>query len=59
MSDQKSSVKPKQQSRNIHPNVWILGLVSLFTDFGTKAIQSVLPLFLLSVLGASHLEKKQ
>lgn len=53
MSDQKSSVKPKQQSRNIHPNVWILGLVSLFTDFGTKAIQSVLPLFLLSVLGAN------
>ena len=42
-----------KSSQNIHPNVWILGLVSLFTDFGTKAIQSVLPLFLVSVLGAN------
>ncbi|ACB52399.1 hypothetical protein cce_3051 [Crocosphaera subtropica ATCC 51142] len=42
-----------KSSQNIHPNVWILGLVSLFTDFGSKAIQSVLPLFLVSVLGAN------
>lgn len=37
----------------IHPNVWILGFVSLFTDFGTKMIQSILPLFLVSTLGAN------
>lgn len=37
----------------IHRNVWILGWVSLLTDFGTKMIQSILPLFLVSTLGAN------
>lgn len=53
MSSHKPSIQSKKRLKNIHPNVWILGLVSLFTDFGTKAIQSVLPLFLVSVLGAN------
>ncbi len=53
MSSHKPSVQSKKRLKNIHRNVWILGLVSLFTDFGTKAIQSILPLFLVSVLGAN------
>ncbi|EAZ90638.1 MFS transporter [Crocosphaera chwakensis] len=53
MSSHKPSIESKKRLKNIHRNVWILGLVSLFTDFGTKAIQSVLPLFLVSVLGAN------
>lgn len=39
--------------KTIHRNVWILGWVSLLTDFGTKMIQSILPLFLVSILGAN------
>lgn len=39
--------------QNIHRNVWFLGFVSLLTDFSTKAIQSLLPLFLVSTLGAN------
>ncbi len=38
---------------NIPRNVWILGFVSLFTDVGTKMIDSILPLFLVSTLGAN------
>ena len=34
-------------------NVWILGFVSLFTDISSKIIQSLLPLFLVSVLGVN------
>ncbi|PSB09491.1 MFS transporter [Pleurocapsa sp. CCALA 161] len=36
--------------KNIPRNVWILGFVSLFTDTASKIIQSLLPLFLVSVL---------
>ena len=39
--------------KNIPRNVWILGLVSLFTDMASKIIQSLLPLFLVSVLGVN------
>jgi MFS family permease len=39
--------------RNIPRNVWILGLVSLFSDVNSKMIQSTLPLFLVSVLGVN------
>ena len=35
-----------------HPrNVWFLGFVSLFTDINSKMVQSILPLFLVSVFG--------
>ncbi len=34
-------------------NVWILGFVSLFADINSKMVQSILPLFLVSVLGAN------
>ncbi|MBC8123917.1 MAG: MFS transporter [Gemmatimonadaceae bacterium] len=34
-------------------NVWVLGSVSLLTDISSKMVQSLLPLFLVTVLGAS------
>ncbi|BAY81629.1 major facilitator transporter [Calothrix parasitica NIES-267] len=34
-------------------NVWFLGFVSLLTDINSKMVQSILPLFLVSVLGAN------
>jgi MFS family permease len=39
--------------RSIPRNVWILGFVSLFADIHSKMVQSTLPLFLVSSLGAS------
>jgi len=34
-------------------NVWFLGFVSLLTDINSKMVQSILPLFLVSVLGTN------
>lgn len=39
--------------QRIPRNVWILGVVSLLTDITSKMILSLLPLFLVSVLGAN------
>lgn len=40
---------------NIPRNVWVLGFVSLLTDISTEMIHSILPLFLVSSLGANLL----
>lgn len=45
-------MKP-QILKNLPRNVWILGFVSLLTDISSEMIHSVLPLFLVSTLGAS------
>ena len=34
-------------------NIWFLGFVSLLTDVNSKMVQSILPLFLVSVLGTN------
>ena len=39
--------------QNIPRNIWILGFVSLLTDTSSKIVQSLLPLFLVSVLGVN------
>jgi MFS family permease len=39
----------------IHRTVWILGFVSLLMDISTEVIQTLLPLYLVTVLGASVL----
>jgi MFS family permease len=39
--------------RSIPRNVWVLGFVSLLTDVSSEMIHSVLPLFLVTSLGAS------
>ncbi|QKQ76438.1 MFS transporter [Nostoc sp. TCL240-02] len=41
--------------QTIPRTVWVLGFVSLLTDISTEMIHSVLPLFLVSVLGANVL----
>jgi MFS family permease len=43
----------RKNFENIPRNVWILGFVSLLTDISSEMIHSVLPLFLVSTLGAS------
>ncbi|ODG98217.1 MFS transporter [Nostoc sp. KVJ20] len=40
-------------TQSLPRNVWFLGFVSLLADVNSKMIQSVLPLFLVSVLGAN------
>ena len=45
----KASVK----SHKIHPTVWALGFVSLFMDISSEIIHSLLPVFLVTVIGAS------
>ncbi len=42
--------------REIPASVWALGLVSLFMDTSSELIHALLPLYLVSVLGASTLE---
>jgi MFS family permease len=42
--------------REIPGGVWALGLVSLFMDVSSEMIHALLPLYLVSVLGASTLE---
>ncbi|HET7848306.1 MAG TPA: MFS transporter [Pseudolabrys sp.] len=41
--------------RNIPRSVWALGLVSLFMDLSSEMIHALLPLYLVTVLGASTL----
>jgi MFS family permease len=41
--------------QKIPQTVWVLGFVSLLTDISSEMINSVLPLFLVSVLGADIL----
>ena len=47
---------PKFSLRNtfLTTNVLVLGIVSLLADLSTEMIQPILPLFLVSVLGASY-----
>ena len=42
--------------REIPGSIWALGLVSLFMDLSSEMIHALLPLYLVSVLGASTLE---
>ena len=39
----------------IPTSVWVLGLVSMFMDISSEMIHSLLPMFLVGVLGASAL----
>ena len=38
---------------NIPKGVWVLGFVSLFMDISSELIHSLLPVFMVSALGAS------
>lgn len=41
--------------RNIPSGIWVLGFVSMLMDISSEIIHSLLPVFLVSVLGASAL----
>ncbi len=43
----------QQSLRKIPPDVWALGFVSMFMDISSEMIHGLLPVFLVSVLGAS------
>ncbi len=44
---------PSGNDRKIHPTVWALGFVSLFMDISSEIIHSLLPVFLVSIIGAT------
>ena len=50
----KDEEKEKDKSPSGIRNVFMMGLVSFFTDFSTEMILSILPLFLVSNLGISR-----
>jgi MFS family permease len=52
----KEEVRSLFRWREIPGSVWALGLVSLFMDSSSEMIHSLLPLYLVSVLGASTLD---
>ncbi len=39
--------------RQIPPGIWVLGFVSMLMDISSEMIHSLLPLFMVSTLGAS------
>lgn len=47
--------KPEKYSTSIPAGVWMLGLVSLFMDVSSEMVHSLLPVFLVTTLGASAL----
>jgi len=53
VSTQRDSARAAAASGRIPRGVWALGLVSLFMDVSSEMIHALLPVFLVSVLGAS------
>jgi MFS family permease len=45
--------RPARSIRNIPPSVWVLGFVSMLMDISSEMIHALLPIYLVSVLGAS------
>ncbi len=45
----------RQSLRALPPGIWVLGLGSLFMDMSSELVHSLLPVFMVSVLGASML----
>ncbi|MFZ0692956.1 MAG: MFS transporter, partial [Alphaproteobacteria bacterium] len=42
---------PVSHHRHVPRGVWVLGFVSMLMDISSEMIHSILPLFLVSVLG--------
>jgi len=57
LSIQSSTVteKPRRNIWGLHPNVFFLGLVSLFTDVSSEMIFTIMPLFVVNILGSGAL----
>ncbi|QHO76638.1 MFS transporter [Bradyrhizobium sp. CCBAU 051011] len=48
-----AETKPTRSIRDIPPGVWVLGFVSMLMDISSEMIHALLPIYLVSVLGAS------
>ena len=48
-----AGTRPTYSIRDIPPGVWILGFVSMLMDVSSEMIHALLPIYLVSVLGAS------
>jgi len=48
-------IRDEQTVRKIPLSIWVLGFVSMLMDISSELIHSLLPVFLVSVLGASAL----
>ena len=48
-----AGTKPTYSIRDIPPGVWVLGFVSMLMDVSSEMIHALLPIYLVSVLGAS------
>ena len=46
-------LKPSRTTRHLPAAIWALGFVSLLMDISSEMIHSLLPLFMVTVLGAS------
>jgi MFS family permease len=47
--------KPRRNIWGLHPNVFFLGLVSFFTDVSSEMIFTIMPLFVVNILGSGAL----
>lgn len=54
-SGQDESLKMDTTRAKLPPSIWALGLVSLFMDISSEMIHALLPVFLVTVLGANML----
>jgi MFS family permease len=48
-----ADTKPSRSIRNVPPGIWILGFVSMLMDISSEMIHALLPIYLVTVLGAS------
>jgi len=48
-----NTATPARNSRALPPGIWALGFVSLFMDVSSELVHSLLPVFMVTVLGAS------
>src|SRR5262245_50274950 len=46
-------VSSRSRIRSLSSDIWVLGLVSFFMDASSELVHSLLPIFMVSVLGAS------
>src|SRR4029450_4913523 len=51
--DMAAGTRPTYSIRDIPPSVWVLGFVSMLMDVSSEMIHALLPIYLVSVLGAS------
>lgn len=50
-----ANTTPTNSIRNVPPSIWVLGFVSMLMDISSEMIHALLPIYLVSVLGASML----